>query len=279
MPGGLRARSEICCIVATCTERHGGSGVAGTGVLLDADGASHCRNCVFTAVAQVQLCLDGIADTRDTAVVGIQHHGYAVYRQSHRRRARVVGDGYPGCRRLAPYEGLVHQGEIGRGNGACGVSVVKGECPDGSQVGGGKRVCGAYGRAFVIGVQRQADGVARVGTNLQGTDTPSSVRHRPAVELLSSSRAIQLQQRLLHFLVQGQPVLRPVRAIDGLNRQFAYALQARYILPGKPVKLLDQGDAVIGIARGLVHSPHLGEHSFGNSQTRSVIARAVNTQA
>jgi hypothetical protein len=93
-----------------------------------------------------------------------------------------------------------------------------------------------------------------------------------AVELAADADAVDFAFELSHLALQGLAVLVAVGKVDGLHRQFAHALQHVADLADGAFCRLQHGDAVVGIARGLLHAAHLAEHALGNGQAAASLA-------
>jgi hypothetical protein len=93
---------------------------------------------------------------------------------------------------------------------------------------------------------------------------------RDPVDLVHKGRDLDLD---LHA------VFLRVDAVGGLDRELAEPLQDILALLEVTFGCLDEGDAVGGVARGLVQAADLGPHLFGNGEAGCVIARSVDAQS
>jgi hypothetical protein len=84
---------------------------------------------------------------------------------------------------------------------------------------------------------------------------------------------------LLVFLVECTAIHRIVLPGSRLHGQFAHALQVAADGGKAGFGGLRGGNAVVGVTHGNRHAARLGEHVFGNRETRGVVLGAVDAQA
>jgi hypothetical protein len=99
-----------------------------------------------------------------------------------------------------------------------------------------------------------------------------------AVELDGVADARDFRDQLVDFTLDGSAVVGGVGVIGGLDGQFTDALQQVGRLAGRAVSGVQEADAVVGIANGLVEALNLRLQSLGNGHAGRVVRGAVDAQ-
>jgi len=114
---------------------------------------------------------------------------------------------------------------------------------------------------------------------LIGGGAEGAVEEILAVELGGLGKTIQFRNELGDFAVQGLAVGGAVGGVGGLDGELADALHDAAHLVQGAFAGLGEGDAVVGVAAGLIHAANLAGHPVGNCETGGVILGGIDTQA
>jgi hypothetical protein len=208
--------------------------------------------------------------------------GALVFRRHHERRDHVFKPVLHGAEGAAlavdGVDGGVQRGQHGHGRAAVGATDGERRAAGAGEDGGAQHV----GHAGGLGPGEAGHGdlvdVAHVvGTDLEGGRVGGR-QDVLVVELRATQGARGFLGQLRELFVQAQAVAVAVGAVGGLHRQFTHALEDVGGLAERAFCHLRQRDAVIGIAHGHVHAPHLGVHAFGNRQAGGVVLGTVDAQ-
>ncbi|MNV58975.1 hypothetical protein D3C71_1513730 [compost metagenome] len=122
------------------------------------------------------------------------------------------------------------------------------------------------------------NGLVGIGADLKSGASEGAIQQLATVELGGFGDAVQLGGELVHFGVQRLAVRGRIGGVGRLHRQLPNTLQDVAGTAQSPFSHLRQRNAVIGIARGLVHAANLRGEALRNGQASGVIFGAVDAQ-
>src|SRR5690606_34889015 len=125
----------------------------------------------------------------------------------------------------------------------------------------------------------QVDSFVGVGTDLEGGGAKRAVKQLLATEAGGFGDTVQLGGQLAELGLHGLALIGAVRAVGGLQSQFAHTLQNAGGLAHGGFGGLSHGDAVVGVLHGNVQAVDLAGQAVGDLQAGSVVLGAIDAQA